>query len=94
MPWYRWPSRVVLFVLGLIWLGQILYAGRLLIVAGPSGVLSWLYHIARSVTADGQAVVPTGWDVIAQEGCLLVLTVVLWFASGLKIYLPHSRKKA
>jgi hypothetical protein len=91
--WYRWPFRIVLFAAGLIWLGQALYAGRLLVVEGPRGVLSWLYHIARSTTADGQAVVPTTWDVVAREGSLLVLTVVMWFASGLPMWPRRPRKR-
>ena len=90
--WYRWPFRAVLFAVGLIWLGQVLYAGRLLVVEGPSGVLSWLYHIARPISADGQVVVPTPWDVVIREGSLLALTVILWFASGLPMWPRRSRK--
>ena len=89
--WYRWPFRIALFMMGLLWLGQILYAGRLLVMDGPRGVLSWLYHIARPMTADGQAVVPTSWDVVLREGCLVVVTGLLWLASGFPMW--HRRQK-
>jgi hypothetical protein len=91
--WYRLPFRIALFVVTLIWLGQVLYAGRLLLTDGPRGVLSWLYHIARPMTDEGQLIVPTPWDVIIREGCLLVLTIVLWFASGLHV-LPRRKDTA
>lgn len=93
-PWYRWVFRIALLAVGFIWLGQLLYAGRLLLIGGPHRVVSWLYHIATPVTADGQLVVPTMWDVILREGCLLVLTVILWFASGLRLRPRHQRSSS
>jgi len=90
--WYRWPFRIALLAVTFIWLGQLLYAGRLLLIGGPHRVVSWLYHIATPVTAEGQLVVPTMWDVILREGSLLALTFILWFASGFPMWRKRQKR--
>jgi hypothetical protein len=84
--WWRWPFRLALLPFGVFWPIQIAYLGMKFVNGGPRAAMGWLHHISTRMTADGLFVTPTARHAFVTEGAMLVLTVVLWWASGFPVW--------
>jgi len=57
---------------------MIVYAIGLFLFFGPREVVSWLYHITPPLRDRGPLTIPNLWDVVTNEGALVLLTLILW----------------